>query len=235
MPELLRVAGLAAGYGEAVVVQGIDLVLEAGRSLALLGRNGTGKTTLINTLIGVTRRHGGSIALAGRDLTALRPHERAAAGIGWVPQERNIFKSLTVDENLTAVARPGAWTTARVYAMFPRLAERKANLGNQLSGGEQQMLAVARALVLNPKLLLLDEPLEGLAPIIVHELLRSIERLVVEEGMSAILVEQNPRLILPITHDAVVLDRGTIVHAGPSAALLGDRDLLDRWLAVARA
>jgi branched-chain amino acid transport system ATP-binding protein len=168
-------------------------------------------------------------------VTALRPHERAAAGIGWVPQERNIFKSLTVDENLTAVARPGAWTTARVYAMFPRLAERKANLGNQLSGGEQQMLAVARALVLNPKLLLLDEPLEGLAPIIVQELLRSIERLVVEEGMSAILVEQNPRLILPITHDAVVLDRGTIVHVGPSAALLGDRDLLDRWLAVAHA
>jgi branched-chain amino acid transport system ATP-binding protein len=235
MAELLRVAGLSAGYGEAIVVQGIDFALEAGRSLALLGRNGTGKTTLINTLIGVTRRHGGSIALAGRDVTALRPHQRAAAGIGWVPQERNIFKSLTVDENLTAVARPGAWTTARVYAMFPRLEERKANLGNQLSGGEQQMLAVARALVLNPKLLLLDEPLEGLAPIIVQELLRSIERLVVEEGMSAILVEQNPRLILPITHDAVVLDRGTIVHAGPSAALLDDRDLLDRWLAVARA
>jgi branched-chain amino acid transport system ATP-binding protein len=234
MPELLRVRKLSAGYGEAVVVQGVDLVLEAGRSLALLGRNGTGKTTLLNTLIGVTRRHGGTIAVAGRDVTALRPHERAAAGIGWVPQERNIFKSLTVDENLTAVARPGPWTTERVYAMFPRLAERKANLGTQLSGGEQQMLAVARALVLNPKLLLLDEPLEGLAPIIVQELLRSIEQLV-GEGMSAILVEQNPRLILPITHDAVVLDRGTIVHAAPSAQLLDDREQLERWLAVARA
>jgi branched-chain amino acid transport system ATP-binding protein len=235
MAELLRVARLSAGYGEAVVVQGIDFALEAGRSLALLGRNGTGKTTLLDTLVGVTRRHGGTIALAGRDITALRPHQRAAAGIGWVPQERNIFKSLTVDENLSAVARPGPWTAERVYAMFPRLAERKTNLGNQLSGGEQQMLAVARALVVNPKLLLLDEPLEGLAPIIVQELLRSIEKLVVEEGMSAILVEQNPRLILPMTHDAIVLDRGTIVHAGPSAELLEKRELLERWLAVARS
>jgi branched-chain amino acid transport system ATP-binding protein len=235
MAELLRVAQLSAGYGEAVVVQGIDFALEAGRSLALLGRNGTGKTTLLDTLVGVTRRHGGTIALAGRDITALRPHQRAAAGIGWVPQERNIFKSLTVDENLGAVARPGPWTAERVYAMFPRLAERKANLGNQLSGGAQQMLAVARALDVNPKLLLLDEPLEGLAPIIVQELLRSIEKLVVEEGMSAILVEQNPRLILPMTHDAIVLDRGTIVHAGPSAELLEKRELLERWLAVARS
>ena len=235
MAELLRVRGLSAGYGQAVVVHDIELSIEAGQSLALLGRNGTGKTTLVNTLIGVTRRHGGTIELAGRDVTALPPHARAAAGIGWVPQERNIFKSLSVDENLTAIARPGPWTAERVYAMFPRLAERKANMGNQLSGGEQQMLAVARALVLNPKLLLLDEPLEGLAPIIVHELLRSIERLVVEEGLSAIIVEQNPKQILPITHDAVVLDRGTIVHAAPSAQLLADRELLDRWLAVARA
>jgi len=221
MAELLRVRNLSAGYGEAIVVQGVDLVVEAGRSLALLGRNGTGKTTLLNTL-------------DGRDITTLRAHERAAAGIGWVPQERNIFKSLTVDENLSAVARPGPWTVERVYAMFPRLAERKTNLGTQLSGGEQQMLAVGRALVLNPKLLLLDEPLEGLAPIIVQELLRSIEQLVAGEGMSAILVEQNPRLILPITHDAVVLDRGSVVHAAPSADLLADHDTLDRWLAVAR-
>jgi len=234
MPELLNVQGLRSGYGEAVVVQGVSLSLQQGQSLALLGRNGTGKTTLLNTLVGVTRRHAGHTALGGMELTTLAPHQRAAAGIGWVPQERNIFKSLTVHENLTAVARPGPWTVERVYGMFPRLAERKANMGNQLSGGEQQMLAVARALVLNPKLLLLDEPLEGLAPIIVEELLRSIARVVRDEGMSAIIVEQNPRMILPITQRAIVLDRGAVVHAGESAELLADRDQLDRWLAVAK-
>ena len=235
MAELLKVEGLRSGYGEAVVVQGINLTLQAGQSLALLGRNGTGKTTFMNSLVGVTRRHAGRIWLGGQDITLLPPYRRAEAGIGWVPQERNIFKSLTVDENLTAVARPGPWTPQRVYEMFPRLAERKGNMGNQLSGGEQQMLAFARALVLNPKLLLLDEPLEGLAPIIVEELLRSIERVVREEGLSAIIVEQNPRLILPITQRAVVLDRGAVVHEGDSASLLADPAGLEQWLAVARA
>ena len=234
MAELLRVERLRSGYGQAVVVQGVDFTLAEGESLALLGRNGTGKTTLLNTLVGVTRRHGGRIVLGGRDITNLPSHGRAAAGIGWVPQERNIFRSLTVAENLSAVARPGRWTIKRAYEMFPRLEERKANMGNQLSGGEQQMLAVARALVLNPRLLLLDEPLEGLAPIIVRELLRSIARVVRDEGVSAIIVEQNPRLILPITSRAVVLDRGAIVHGGVSADLLADRERLDRWLAVAR-
>ncbi len=234
MAELLRVDQLSAGYGEAVVLQGISLALDEGATLALLGRNGTGKTTLINTLAGAARQHGGSITLAGVALHKLPPHQRAAAGIGWVPQERNIFKSLTVHENLTAVARPGKWNADAVYAMFPRLAERKANLGTQLSGGEQQMLAVGRALVINPRLLLLDEPLEGLAPIIVEELLRAIRRITHEEGLSAIIVEQHPQAILAISDRAVVLDRGTVVHSGSAQALRNAPQLLDKLLGVAR-
>jgi branched-chain amino acid transport system ATP-binding protein len=234
MSELLQVDKLRAGYGEAVVLQDVSCALGEGQTLALLGRNGTGKTTLINTLAGATRQHGGSITLGGVALHKLPSHLRAAAGIGWVPQERNIFKSLTVHENLTAVARAGRWTPARVYEMFPRLAERKGNLGTQLSGGEQQMLAMGRALVLNPRLLLLDEPLEGLAPIIVSELLRAIARITREEGLSAIIVEQHPQAILAISDRAIVLDHGTVVHADTAAALRSNPELLDRLLGVAR-
>ena len=234
MPELLRVEGLAAGYGEAVVLQDVSFALDEGATLALLGRNGTGKTTLINTLAGAARQHAGTISLAGAALHRMPSHQRAAAGIGWVPQERNIFKSLTVHENLTAVARPGRWTPEAAYTLFPRLAERKGNLGTQLSGGEQQMLAVARALVINPRLLLLDEPLEGLAPIIVEELLRAIRRITSEEGLSAIIVEQHPQAILAISQQALVLDRGTIVHQGSAAELGAQPQLLDRLLGVAR-
>ena len=244
--DLLQVENLSAGYGEAVVLNGISFTLPQGETLALLGRNGTGKTTLMDTLAGATRQHAGSIGLgdgAGGMLALhkLPAHERAAAGIGWVPQERNIFKSLTVHENLTAVARPGRagakhspWTPERVYAMFPRLAERKGNLGTQLSGGEQQMLAVGRALVLNPRLLLLDEPLEGLAPIVVEELLRAIARITRDEGLSAIIVEQHPQAILAISHRALVLDHGSVVHSGQAAALRDAPELLDKLLGVAR-
>ena len=245
MAELLKVENLSAGYGEAVVLHDVSVRINEGETLALLGRNGTGKTTFMNTLAGATRQHGGSITLgAGATAVALHKlpsHERAAAGIGWVPQERNIFKSLTVHENLTAVARPGRkgstarpWTPERVYEMFPRLAERRGNLGTQLSGGEQQMLAVGRALVLNPRLLLLDEPLEGLAPIIVEELLRAIRRITREEGLSAIIVEQHPQAILAISDHAAVLDRGTVVHTGSAAELSAQPELLDRLLGVAR-
>ena len=241
MSALLQVEGLSAGYGEAVVLQGVSLDLPEGETLALLGRNGTGKTTLINTLAGATRQHAGRLTLAGQALHTLASHERAAAGIGWVPQERNIFKSLTVHENLTAVQRPGRaghaaapWTPQRVYELFPRLAERKGNLGTQLSGGEQQMLAVARALVLNPRLLLLDEPLEGLAPIIVEELHKAIARITRDEGLSAIIVEQHPQAILAISHRAVVLDHGSVVHTGPASELAKAPELIDRLLGVAR-
>ena len=238
--HLLKVEDLSAGYGEAVVLTGINFSLAEGETLALLGRNGTGKTTLMDTLAGATRQHAGRITLGGVALHTLPPFERAAAGIGWVPQERNIFKSLTVHENLTAVARPARagsshrpWTPERVYELFPSLSERKTNLGTQLSGGEQQMLAVGRALVLNPRLLLLDEPLEGLAPIIVEELLRAIARITRDEGLSAIIVEQHPQAILAISHHAVVLDHGSVVHSGPARALREQPELLDRLLGVA--
>lgn len=234
MADLLKVENLSAGYGEAVVLNGISLTLQQGHTLALLGRNGTGKTTFMNTLAGATSQFGGSITLDSKPLHSLAPHQRAAAGIGWVPQERNIFKSLTVHENLSAVARPGKWNPDRVYEMFPRLAERKTNLGTQLSGGEQQMLAVGRALVLNPKLLLLDEPLEGLAPIIVQELLQAIRRITREEGLSAIIVEQHPQTILKISDEAAILDRGMIVHSGTASSLLNQPELLDKLLGVAR-
>ena len=238
---LLRIENLSAGYGEAVVLHDVALTLGQGQTLALLGRNGTGKTTLINTIAGATRQHGGAMRLGAIDLYRQPSHLRAAAGIGWVPQERNIFKSLTVDENLVAVARPGRpdsrhppWTPARVYAMFPRLAERKRNLGTQLSGGEQQMLAIARALVLNPRLLLLDEPLEGLAPIICEELLRVIVRITRDEGLAAIIVEQHPQAVLAISHQSVVLDHGKVVFSGAARILREDPARLDQLIGVAR-
>ena len=233
MAELLHIDNLTAGYGEAVILHDVCLSLAQGETLALLGRNGTGKTTLINTIAGAARQHGGHILLGGVAFHTLAAHQRAAAGMGWVPQEREIFKSLTVLENLTAVARPGAWTPSRVFEMFPRLAERKSNMGNQLSGGEQQMLAVGRALVLNPRLLLLDEPLEGLAPIIVEELLRAIARITRDEGLSAIIVEQHPQAILAISHQAMVLDQGRVIHRGSASDLLAQPALLDSLLGIA--
>jgi len=233
MADLLRIEGVSAGYGEAVVLSDIGLSLADGQSLALLGRNGTGKTTLINSIVGLTTHRSGTIKLDGRDITRVRPERRVAAGVGWSPQERNIFRSLTVEENLTAVARPGVWTLERVFAMFPRLQQRRGNLGNQLSGGEQQMLAVGRALILNPRIILLDEPLEGLAPIIVEELLAALKRIIQEEGLSAILVEQNARKILGVTDRAAVIERGGIVHEAESATLAADKAVLEKYLGVA--
>ena len=233
MADVLKLESVSAGYGEAVVLNGVSFTLQPGSALALLGRNGVGKTTLINTIIGLTRMRSGVIHFDGRDVTRQRPDERARGGIGWVPQERNIFKSLTVEENLTAIMRPGKWGLEEIYAMFPRLAERKRNMGNQLSGGEQQMLAIARALATNPRLLLLDEPLEGLAPIIVDELLAALRKVVREEKMSAIIVEQSARKILPLTDHAIILERGAIAYEGPSADLAQDTDTLARLLGVA--
>jgi branched-chain amino acid transport system ATP-binding protein len=233
MAELVAMEGVTAGYGESVVLEDVSLALEEGDSLALLGRNGMGKTTLLTTLMGLTRLRGGRLRWRGANLAALPTHRRSNAGIGWVPQERFMFASLTVEEHLTVVARPGRWTVAKVYEVFPRLAERKANFGNQLSGGEQQMLAIARALMVNPSLLLLDEPMEGLAPIIVQELMNVIRDLLTQSGMAVIVVEQHAKLALSLTRQAVVLERGRVVHRTASEALLRDAQTLNRLVAVA--
>ena len=235
MPDVLDIERLTTGYGEAIVLREVSLALPEGQSLALLGRNGMGKTTLINSIVGVTRFIGGQIRLDGRDITGLRPDQRAHAGIGWVPQERNVFRPLSVEENLTAVARPGRWTLERIYEFFPRLAERRRNLGSQLSGGEQQMLAIGRALILNPRIILLDEPLEGLAPLLVEELLAALRRIIRDEGMSAILVEQKAQKVLAVTDRAAIIERGTVVHESTSAELAADRALLESHLGVTAA
>ena len=240
MTEILRVNQVVAGYAESVILSDVSFVLQEGHTLALLGRNGVGKTTLINTLMGVTRLHAGHIELYGHSIEQWPSFKRVNAlgrgGIGWVPQERDIFKSLTVHENLTAVYRhvesAHAWSPARAYEFFPRLLERQGNLGNQLSGGEQQMLALARALMVNPRLLLLDEPLEGLAPIIVQEILAAIRRITREEGMTAIIVEQHPQMILAISDEALVLDRGQVVLQESAANLMARPDLLGDLLGV---
>jgi branched-chain amino acid transport system ATP-binding protein len=233
MNELLALENVSAGYGESIVLEDVSFAMNEGDSLALLGRNGVGKTSLLVTLMGLTRLHRGAIRWAGSDVNKVPTWKRSRAGLGWVPQERHMFPSLTVEEHLTVVARPGPWNPRKVYQIFPRLLERRQNMGNQLSGGEQQMLAIARALMTNPRILLLDEPMEGLAPIIVQELVRVVRRLVKDEGLSVIVVEQHARLALSLTTRAIVLDRGRIVHDSDSASLLADGDKLDRLVSVA--
>jgi branched-chain amino acid transport system ATP-binding protein len=226
MADALRLAGVRAGYGETVVLEDIALALPERGSLAVLGRNGVGKTTLLATIMGHTTLHAGSISLNSREIQREPVYARSRAGIGYVPQEREIFPSLSVEENLTVASRPGRWNLERVYDLFPRLAERKSHRGNQISGGEQQMLAVGRALMGNPSVLLLDEPLEGLAPIIVENLLASFKRLIAEDSLAIVLVEQHARVALQVTQEALVLSRGRIIHQGPSAALLADPEKL---------
>jgi branched-chain amino acid transport system ATP-binding protein len=232
MAELLAMDGVTAGYGDGIVLEDVSLALDDGDSLALLGRNGMGKTTLLVTLMGLTRMRAGQMRWRGADLLTVPTWRRSRAGLGWVPQERYMWTSLTVEEHLTAVARPGHWDVARVYGVFPRLAERRGNFGNQLSGGEQQMLAIGRALMVNPSLLLLDEPMEGLAPIIVQELMGVIRDLLTESGMAVIVVEQHAKLALSLTRNALVLERGRVVHRSPSAALLADPATLHRLVSV---
>ena len=224
--DALHVDALRTGYGQTVVLEDIGFTLPERGALAVLGRNGVGKTTLLASIMGHSTFHAGRIEYRGQAIEGLRVHERARLGIGYVPQTRDIFPSLTVEENLAVAARPGRWPMARVYEMFPRLAERRSHKGNQISGGEQQMLSIGRALMGDPALLLLDEPLEGLAPLIVQSLLQTIRRLIQEEALTVILVEQSAKLALSVTHQALVLNRGRIAFSGASAELLADPDKL---------
>jgi branched-chain amino acid transport system ATP-binding protein len=233
MAEALALDGVTAGYGATVVLERVSVAIAPGESVSVIGRNGVGKTTLLATVMGHTTLHGGAIRLKGDDITRLSIHSRAMAGLGYVPQEREIFPSLTVRENLTVAARPGHWTLERVYELFPRLAERAGNSGRQLSGGEQQMLSIGRALTVNPEVLLMDEPSEGLAPIIVEELVRAMKSLRAAQGMAIILVEQNTRVALDFSERTLVMDRGRIVFDGPSKTLQDDPKRLDQLIGVA--
>jgi len=226
---LLELRDVRAGYGEAVVLDGVAFSVEENGTLAVLGRNGVGKSTLILTILGFTRLHRGQILWKGTDISRLPPHRRVQLGIGWVAQEREIFPSLSVEENLLVAARPGRWDLKKIYQLFGRLEERRRNMGNQLSGGEQQMLAIARALMTNPALLLLDEPLEGLAPIIVEELVHSLKNL---SGMATVLVEQHTGVALELTRDAIVIERGAIAHRAKSADFARDADTLERYVGL---
>lgn len=232
MPEALRLEGVSAGYGETHVLEGVGLALAAGESLSIIGRNGVGKSTLLATLMGHTTLHAGTIALAGKRIEAAPPHRRSRAGLAYVPQEREIFPSLTVRENLELGARPGHWTLERVFELFPNLAERLGHAGSQLSGGEQQMLAIARALLTNPSVLLMDEPTEGLAPVIVQALAQVLARLRAAGGLSIVLVEQNSRVALDFSERIAVMDKGRIVYDGASARLREDPEFLASLVAA---
>ena len=222
MSRALLLRDVRAGYGETVVLEDVALELPGRGALAVLGRNGVGKTTLLATIMGHTTFHSGSIEYQGRPIAGLPVYERCRLRIGLVPQAREIFPSLTVEENLAVAARPGRWTIERVYDLFPKLAERRRHWGNQISGGEQQMLAIGRALMGNPTLLLMDEPLEGLAPIIVEVLLQTVQRLIREDALAVVLVEQHAKVALEATQSALVLNRGRVAYSGPSADLLAD-------------
>ncbi len=226
MAELLHFSGVHAGYGPTVVLEDIDFAMEERSTLAVLGRNGVGKTTLLATIMGLTTLHRGSIEYRGKALDRLPVYDRSALGLGYVPQAREIFPSLTVEENLLVAERPGAWTLGRVYELFPRLAQRRTHMGNQISGGEQQMLSIGRALMGNPQLLLMDEPFEGLAPAIVDSLIVSIRKLISEDALTVILVEQSAKLALELTARAMVLNRGRAIYDGTSAELLADEERL---------
>ena len=235
MASALELRGVSAGYRDTVVLEDIDFKLAPGENVSIIGRNGVGKTTLLATIMGHTRLHKGEVLLDAQSLNRMPIYARALAGIGYVPQEREIFPSLSVRENLEIAARPGHWTQARVFELFPNLKQRLSNMGNQLSGGEQQMLSIARALLTNPSVLLMDEPTEGLAPVIVEALTGVLIKLRSESAMSIILVEQNSRVALAFAERTVVMSKGRIVYDGASAALRDDPEKLAQFVGLAEA
>jgi branched-chain amino acid transport system ATP-binding protein len=232
MASALKLSNISAGYGETVVLEDISLTIGPGESISVIGRNGVGKTTLLATVMGHTTLHSGELSFGGERLDRLPVYRRALAGIGFVPQEREIFPSLTVRENLEVGARPGPWTQQRMFELFPNLKERLGNLGNQLSGGEQQMLAIARSLLTNPTVLLMDEPTEGLAPVLVETLTKVLLRLRAESALSIILVEQNSRVALDFSERTVVMSKGRIVYDDASSALRTDPERLAQLVGI---
>ena len=234
---MLEVEGIHTFYGMSHILFDVSLKIKQGQVVCLLGRNGAGKTTTLRSIMGLVPPVRGRVRLNGEDVTGLAPYRLVRKGIGYVPDDRRIFADLTVGENLAIAARQGpgteAWDKDKVYDLFPPLKPMDARRGGLLSGGEQKMLAIARALATNPKLLLLDEPLEGLAPIIVDELLAALRRIVREEKMSAIIVEQSARKVLPLTDNAIILERGQIAWSGVSADLAQDHETLAKLLGVA--
>jgi branched-chain amino acid transport system ATP-binding protein len=234
MANALELRGVSAGYGDTVVLEDVNLALASGENVSIIGRNGVGKSTLLATVMGHTRLHNGDVLLGGQSVVRMPIYARALAGLGYVPQEREVFPSLSVRENLDIGARPGHWTQARVFDLFPRLQERLTNMGNQLSGGEQQMLSIARALLTNPTVLLMDEPTEGLAPVLVETLTAVLMKLR-DSGLSIVLVEQNSRVALGFSERTVIMDKGRIVYDGASAALRDDPDKLVQLVGIAEA
>ncbi len=230
---ILDVRKLDAGYGAAKVLHGVEFTVSRGEMLVVLGRNGVGKTTLLETICGLTTWQAGEILFKGQNIERLAPYRRNRMGIGWSPQEREVFPSLSVQENLAVVYRGGKWTIDKLYDLFPRLRARRDNYARLLSGGEQQMLAIARALASDPDLLLLDEPVEGLAPLVVQEMVAAINRMRAEAALTIVMVETKHEVALAHSDRCIVLDHGVIVHAAPSAEMLADHALLDRLLGVA--